>query len=219
MAKDPTVGETTNQNRGDILLPRRRPAQQRSRETFEKILTSARTVLVECGFESFTFDEVSKRATLPIGTIYRFFANKYVLICELDRQDTASAIAEMQRFAEQMPGIQWPMVLDELIDHLALMWRADPSRRAVWHAVQSTPATRATAAATELPLIELLGSVLKPLAPQRSDQERGDLARILVHTMTSLLNFAVTEDARFDVTVREIKRMILAYLFDAAQPS
>ncbi len=201
----------------EILVPRRRPAQQRSRESFERILTAARAVLVEQGFESFTFDEVSKRAGVPIGTIYRFFANKYVLISELDRQDTAGAIAEMQRFAEQVPGVQWPVVLDELIDHLALMWRADPSRRAVWHAVQSTPATRATAAATEAPLLELLGQVIRPLAPQRSDAERGDLARILVHTMTSLLNFAVIDDARFDTTVREIKRMILAYLFDAAQ--
>lgn len=219
MSSETPLGTGVEQDHGEILMPRRRPAQQRSRDTYEKILACARAVLVEHGFESFTFDEVSKRAAVPIGTIYRFFANKYVLICELDRQDTASAIAEMQRFTNHMPGMQWPMVLDELIDHLALMWRADPSRRAVWHAVQSTPATRATAAATEQPLLEQLGRVLKPLAPQRSDQERGDLARILVHTMTSLLNFAVAEDARFDATVREIKRMILAYLFDAAQSS
>ena len=78
-----------DQDAPDILLPRRRPAQQRSRERFNRILASARAVLVDVGFESFTFDEVARRAEVPIGTLYQFFANKYVLICELDRQDTA----------------------------------------------------------------------------------------------------------------------------------
>ncbi|NMB22855.1 MAG: helix-turn-helix transcriptional regulator, partial [Corynebacterium sp.] len=64
----------------EILVPRRRPAQQRSRERFNRILTAARSVLVDLGFESFTFDEVAKRAEVPIGTLYQFFANKYVLI-------------------------------------------------------------------------------------------------------------------------------------------
>ena len=52
------------------------------------------------GFESFTFDEVAKRAEVPIGTLYQFFANKYVLIYELDREDTADTVAELQRFAD-----------------------------------------------------------------------------------------------------------------------
>src|SRR5699024_692928 len=43
-----------------LLAPRRRPAQARSRVRFERILKAARDVLVDLGFESFTFDEVSK---------------------------------------------------------------------------------------------------------------------------------------------------------------
>ena len=124
---------------GEILLPRRRPAQARSRERFERILQAARTLLVDVGFESFTVDEVAHRAGVPIGTLYQFFANKYVLVCELDRQDTAASRAEIERFSRRDPDVQWPDVLDETIDHLARMWRDDPSRRAVWHAVQSTP--------------------------------------------------------------------------------
>ncbi len=76
----------------NILQPRRRPAQKRSRERYSRILVAARHVLVDHGFESFTFDEVAKRAGVPIGTLYQFFANKYVLICELDREDTAATV-------------------------------------------------------------------------------------------------------------------------------
>lgn len=203
-----------------ILQPRRRPAQQRSRERYSRILVAARRVLVDHGFESFTFDEVAKRAGVPIGTLYQFFANKYVLICELDREDTAATVAELQRFATQVPTLQWPDILDELIDHLADMWRADPSRRAVWHAVQSTPATRATAAATEQPVLSLLGEVLSPLAPNTDATARRVIAGLLVHTLVSLLNYSVHDESsseeEFRSTVGEIKRMLLAYLFAVA---
>lgn len=85
----------------EILVPRRRPAQQRSREKYSRILSSARAVLVDAGFESFTFDEVARRAEVPIGTLYQFFANKYVLICELDREDTAAIVAELNAFSKR----------------------------------------------------------------------------------------------------------------------
>ena len=202
---------------GKVLLPRRRPAQARSRERFERILQAARAVLVDVGFESFTVDEVAHRAGVPIGTLYQFFANKYVLVCELDRQDTAASRAEIERFSRRAPDVQWPDVLDETIDHLARMWRDDPSRRAVWHAVQSTPATRATAADTERQLLFPLSEILSPLAPSMSDDERIDLAGFLIHNVVSQLNYATAGDpGDFDAVVVEIKRMLVSYLFAIA---
>ncbi|MFV8382060.1 TetR/AcrR family transcriptional regulator [Corynebacterium hindlerae] len=202
----------------EILVPRRRPAQQRSREKYSRILSSARAVLVDAGFESFTFDEVARRAEVPIGTLYQFFANKYVLICELDREDTAAIVAELNAFSKRVPALQWPEFLDEFIDHLAKLWKEDPSRRAVWHAVQSTPATRATAAATEKEMLSIIAAVMEPLAPRAPLDMRLGLAGILIHTVTSLLNYGIREDEHsFDATVAEIKRMLVAYLFAVAQ--
>lgn len=203
----------------EILRPRRVPVQERSRQRYQRILSSARETLVDLGVESFTFDEVAKRAEVPIGTIYQFFANKYVLICELDRQDTAAIVTELQAFAARVPTPQWPEFLEEFIDHLAKLWYNDPSRRAVWHAIQSTPATRATAAETEKPMLELIALALQVLAPAASDEQRAEIASILVHTVTSLLNFGVRDgrpDSEFSATVTEIKRMLLAYLFAVA---
>lgn len=211
---------STPDSANQILLPRRRPAQQRSREKFDRILAAARVVLVDVGFESFTFDEVAKRAEVPIGTIYQYFANKYVMICELDRHDTAASIAEIQRFSQQVPALQWPDFLNEFIDHLSVMWRTDPSRRSVWHAIQSTPATRATAAATEQPMLDIIGDVMRPLAPRTTPEQRLEIASLLVHTVSSLLNYAVhdptSSDEVFESRVAEIKRMIVAYLFAVA---
>ncbi|WP_299491377.1 helix-turn-helix domain-containing protein, partial [uncultured Gordonia sp.] len=72
------------------LVPRRRPSQERSRRKFDTMLAVARDLLIEVGFESMTCEEIAARADVPIGTLYQFFANKYVIVCELDRQDTVA---------------------------------------------------------------------------------------------------------------------------------
>ena len=73
-------------------------------------------------------------------------------------------------------------------------------------------------------MLQLIATVMKPLAPAAPESKRMELAGILVHTVSSLLNFAVRDegeegavsDASFDMTVKEIKRMLVAYLFAVA---
>lgn len=175
-----------------ILVPRRRPIQERSRRKFQALLTSAREVLVEVGFDSFTCEEVASRAGVPIGTLYQFFANKYVLVCELDRQDAHGVIEEIERFAQKIPALDWPELLNDFLDHLADLWLRDPSRRAVWLATQATPATRATAAVNEREIARMIASVLAPLMPATERERRAFMAEALVHVAYSMLNFSVS---------------------------
>ncbi|HHX85228.1 MAG TPA: TetR/AcrR family transcriptional regulator [Actinomycetales bacterium] len=214
--------QESGQDQPDILVPRRRPIQERSRRKFEALLTAARSVLVEVGFDSFTCEEVASRAGVPIGTLYQFFANKYVLVCELDRQDAHGVIEELERFAQKIPALDWPELLNDFLDHLADLWQGDPSRRAVWLATQATPSTRATAAVNERELASMVASVLAPLTPATDRQRRAFMAEVLVHVAYSMLNFSVTvsgsassaegEDLH-DATVTELKRMLTAYLW------
>ena len=121
------------------FLPRRRPSQERSRRRFDDILRAARALLVEVGFEAFTSEQVALRAGVPIGSLYQFFGNKYAIICELDRLDTANVEKALEDFGSEIPTLDWAQLLEKLLDHLATLWRTDPSRRAVWLAMQATP--------------------------------------------------------------------------------
>ncbi|WP_053411652.1 TetR family transcriptional regulator [Corynebacterium lactis] len=213
----------TEQKQPEILRPRRVPAQQRSRERYARMLSAARQVLVDAGFESFTFDEVARRADIAIGTLYQFFANKYVMICELDRQDTEAVVAEMVRFSQHVPALEWPDFLSEFIDHLAALWRDDVSRRAVWLAVQSTPATRATAEDTKKQLVNGIAEVLRPLALTSDEEALRFMANLLINATYALLNYSVDRpgsvqerQAHYTLTVQEIKRMMIAYLMSVA---
>lgn len=193
------------------LVPRKRPTQERSRRKFDTMLVEARNLLIEVGFESLTCEEIAARAEVPIGTLYQYFANKYVIVCELDRQDTVSVSTELSEFASAIPSLEWPHLLEKFLDHLAALWQRDPSRRAVWLAVQSTPATRATASLNEKILAEQVQRLIAPLTPAQRER-RAMMSHVLVHTAYSLLSFSVQDGHDPEATVNELKRMLGGYL-------
>lgn len=198
-----------------ILEPRKRPTQDRSKIKFEQLLQVSRDLLLDVGFESFTCEEVAQRAGLPIGTLYQFFANKYVIVCELDRQNSVAVKRELSSLAAELPSLDWLLLLDRLVDHMAQLWVNDPSRRAVWYAVQSTPATRATAALTERELAASVARALAPLTPGTPRERRKIVAEVLVHVAYSMLNFSVRDGQEHSESIIELKRLLASYLLSA----
>lgn len=198
-----------------VLEPRKRPTQERSRVKFDQLLRVSRELLLDVGFESFTCEEVAHRAGLPIGTLYQFFANKYVIVCELDRQNAVAVESELDKLAAELPTLDWLVLMDRLVDHMAQMWVSDPSRRAVWYAVQSTPATRTTAAVTERALASRVAQVLAPLTPGTPRERRKIMAEVLVHVAYSMLNFSVRDGQSHQEAVVELKRLLGTYLLAA----
>ena len=195
----------------ELLVPRKRPTQERSKRKFQAMLGAARELLIEVGVESLTCEEIAVRAEVPIGTLYQYFANKYVIVCELDRQDTVAVREELAAFAGGVPSLEWPHLLEKFLDHLAALWRNDPSRRAVWLAVQSTPSTRLIATQNERLLAELVARALAPLTPsQRGRREM--MSQVLVHTTYSLLSLSVQDVTQHEEIVAELKRMLAGYL-------
>lgn len=203
----------------EILVPRRRPTQERSQLKFDAILQSSRELLTEVGFESFTCEEVAHRAGVPIGTLYQFFQNKYVIVCELDRQHLVAVKEELADFRNSIPTLDWLRFLNQIIDHMAKLWAADPSRRAVWLAVQSTPATRATAEVNEKMLAEDVARALAPLTPSTPRDRRRIMAEVIVHITYSMLNFSIRDGQTHAEAVIELKRLLTSYLLFAEDES
>ncbi len=193
-------------------MPRRRPTQERSKRKFDALLAASRELLVEVGFESFTCEVVAARADVPIGTLYHFFANKYVIVCELNRQDLVEVSRELGDFHGEVPSMDWLRHMNRFVDHMATLWLRDRSRREVWLAMQSTPSTRATGAIHEREFADVVETMLRPLIPRLNRARRDTMAQVLVHVVYSMLNFSVQDEQTQADAVAELKRLILAYL-------
>lgn len=176
-------------------------------------------MLVDEGFEAFTCEEVAARAEVPIGTLYQFFANKHVIVCELTRQDLVGIQRELEQFDGTVPSLDWLRFLSAFVDHLSGLWMSDPSRREVWLAMQSTPATREVATIHEKTLASQVARMLAPLTPDTPRERRQMMAEVLVHVVYSMLNFSVQGEQTPQDAVAELKRLMVAYLQVAERDS
>jgi AcrR family transcriptional regulator len=62
---------------------RKRPVQQRSRETVQIILRAAARVLAQGGYAEFNTNRVAERAGVSIGSLYQYFGDKNALLTAL----------------------------------------------------------------------------------------------------------------------------------------
>ena len=72
--------------------PRREPRQSRSIETYNSVLQAAAELFAESGYEQTTTHQIARRAGISVGALYRYFADKQVIVIELYRRE----ISEMR---------------------------------------------------------------------------------------------------------------------------
>jgi AcrR family transcriptional regulator len=109
--------ETTTESTAGL---RRRPMQRRSAERYERILNVCAELLDEVGFAGLTTTAVAKRAEVPIGTVYQFFADKSALVHALAVRNLENYLGRLERrYGESAPGSVEDVVdiaIDEFVD-------------------------------------------------------------------------------------------------------
>jgi len=84
--------------------PRKRPRQQRARETVDAILLAAAHILKTDGFEAATTNRIAELAGVSIGSLYQYFPNKQSVIAELRERHSdwfeGCLRAEIERIVE-----------------------------------------------------------------------------------------------------------------------
>lgn len=89
-----------NMNASSPAHMRRSPSQQRSRERVERILDAAAAIVVDEGVDNLKVSDIAKRAGVPLGTLYQFFARKDDIIFALT-----------QRFADRFESVLEAMMI------------------------------------------------------------------------------------------------------------
>lgn len=63
--------------------PRKRPQQERSRETVRAILEAAARIFEQDGIEAATTDRIAARAGISVGSLYQYYPNKDAILVAL----------------------------------------------------------------------------------------------------------------------------------------
>lgn len=78
--KEPQGAKTTEDQR-------HQPKQVRSLETFNSILESAAEMFAEKGYDQTTTHQIAAHASVSVGALYRYFADKEAILKELYRRE------------------------------------------------------------------------------------------------------------------------------------
>ncbi len=99
------------------LSPRKRPRQQRGKDTVDSILEATARVLKHAGFDGLTTNAVAAKAGVSIGSLYQYFPNKEALVSALIERHceemNAAILAELTNVAN-LPIAQGARAVIEL---------------------------------------------------------------------------------------------------------
>jgi AcrR family transcriptional regulator len=85
---------------------RRKPSQERSRESVDVIIEASAQVLQEYGYKGATTNRIAERAGVSVGTLYQYFNNKDEIFDALIQQE---GLRYLKALEDNIPGAEVPM--------------------------------------------------------------------------------------------------------------
>ncbi len=197
-------------------IVRRRPTQRRSTERVARLLDACAEVLDEVGYDALTTREVARRAEVPIGTLYQFFAGKAALCQGLAERNLEAFMERLTARLDRDPVNGWQSTASVVIQEYVAMKREMPGF-AVLDFGDPQPAAPQSASSPSLDNSnELVADRLRPLAVRLGAPESGDLSTVLlvaVEIADSLVRLAFRFDPSGDPwLIAEAQQVLGAYL-------
>ncbi|MFF2051717.1 TetR family transcriptional regulator [Leifsonia sp. NPDC058194] len=186
------------QNTVGPALVRTEPIQERSAARVDALLDAAAEVVDEIGFDRLTTAMVAERAGASIGTVYRYFPDRIVLLQALrDRAVLRYRRAVVAAIHEQQPEHWWNAV-EAAIDSFVTMFREEAGFRII----RFTDAERSGVPGEEVVRdVSFAAQFADILADEYRLPAGEDLAfrlEIVVEVMDSLINRAFRDDPMGD---------------------
>ncbi|WP_269856450.1 TetR/AcrR family transcriptional regulator [Streptomyces sp. RPT161] len=193
---------------------RRRPVQQRSLERFERILDAGAELLDEAGYGGLTTREVARRAEVPIGTLYQFFAGKDGLVAALAARNLERYLDRLARRVEAQPPSGTGELVDLAVDEFVAMKRTVPGFAVVDFGLTGRPGTDAEQHVLD-DVLDNNATVAERLRAAGSLEGVGSALalRVAVECADAVLQLAFRADPEGDPSlIAECKRVVRLYL-------
>jgi AcrR family transcriptional regulator len=188
--------------------------QERARARVERILDTTVELLEEIDVETLTTAAIAKRAGVPIGSVYHYFASREEILAALVERTTTrvdAAVAACLR--DDLARLPWREALEHAIDVSSETYVADTTYATVWRATRGTAAFRAVVESSDAVLVAQL--VALPLLRDRVGADRAELvvrsSLRIANTFIDWLLETPDPDQRAHITA-EMKQALIRYL-------
>jgi AcrR family transcriptional regulator len=190
---------------------RRAPAQRRSRERVERILSVASALIARKGSDQLKMSDVAELAGISIGSLYQYFPDKGAIIRTLaERCNAAGRVCVEEALAEVRDLDDLRRAFSRLVDEYYAMFLAEPVMRDIWSGTQADKQLAAIELAESRRLGALLSDAMSRVRPDADPAEFAATAFLVMHLGEATMRLAISLDrAEGDAVVSAYKRMAL----------
>ena len=194
-------------------IQRETPSQQRAQARLDKIMSVAKSLMVEVGFDEFKMNNLSQQAQVNIASIYRYFPNKTALAISI--LDKYLEVYRLQ-FSAQLKNTKVDSIadmVDLLVEGYLAFFKTNPAFVAIWKGLSGTQAFKQKDVEDSRHNACLICELVKPHFPHL-DEERLSEVLFLVSEMTGNLmpTILVLQQDEAAMFTDHLKRMISSYL-------
>jgi len=200
------------------LQPRRRPAQARSRQTVDAILTAAARVFASLGYARGTTNHIAAEAGVSVGSLYEYFPNKDALLAALMEAHVEAGEQILARAAEAAAGGRGDdvrTVVRGFVEAMVALHARDRALHRVLFEEAPLPArVRRRIADIERRAAAYVEAWLRA-HPARTRRDPALAAAVVVQTVEGLTHRLVIHrerDAEIEAFVEEMVDLISSYL-------
>jgi AcrR family transcriptional regulator len=169
------------------------PAQQRSRERFERILECAAELIAEKGSEAFRMSDLVERSGVAFGSLYQYFPDKTAIIGTLAERYNAVGRDCVRRDLSVMNGLpDLHPALCRITDSYYQMFIDVPVMRDIWQATQADRALHQLDEEDLAYLSGLLSEALRRIVPDASGPELMAFSGLVMTLIAASVRQAIT---------------------------
>jgi AcrR family transcriptional regulator len=197
--------------------PRRKPRQDRSRDTFEAIVEAAAQVFERHGYAAGTTNRIAERAGVSIGSLYQYFPNKDAIVLELARRHIAqigeTAWPGLQALVDYVPPLRDGLTAI-VLGTVELHKQSPGLQRVLFEQTQRSDEIRRLMLDVFERASELIGAYLAACPEAHVDDPRlaGRMVAVVVDEVTHGAVIHPPEGHDPDVYARETITMLERYL-------
>ncbi|MCE9580577.1 MAG: TetR/AcrR family transcriptional regulator [Deltaproteobacteria bacterium] len=195
-------------------VPRKRPQQERSRQTVDVILTAAERILSREGLAAVTTARVAEVAGISVGSLYQYYPNKESIFGALLERSIDRYYQVAVAALEATRSLALDVALRRIIEGLVAYFREAPRLHGALHEVVSAAGQRETYRRYLARHVEAIGAYFA----SRADELRRPpaiAAFVIVHAADGIGIAIATErpdDARMRELTDEVADLAIRYL-------
>lgn len=203
----------------DAARLRRRPVQQRSKRTVERICTAASEILAQEGLEALTTNAVAARAGVSINAVYSYFPDKYAIMLELFRLSEARRSEALAPYVlEAAHTDDWRGLVRRTTLAAARLRVQDSDYLALRPVINAVSELRAAQREVDDSTVQRVAATLRKRQPGLTKKQAQRVAIVVSITLTAALDEATRDGKVHRALLDEAIRMVELYLRDLLHP-